>query len=132
MNQRFFDKYITELCKEIALKNNMYAHRQRHACILTYRKHILSSAININLTNDFTQKFNSLKGIHAESLAIMRALHKNYSIIPLSELWVCRVGKYGDLLLSKPCTMCMQIIKSFGIKSIHYTLSNGQWYKETL
>lgn len=125
MNRNTFEKYVQEFCEDLALKDNFYAHRSRHACVLTYENVIISSGININLKNDFTKKYNELKGIHAESLAIMRAIPKHHKILPYCELWVCRNNTYSHY--SKPCPMCLKIIHSFGIKTIHYTMDNGKW-----
>lgn len=128
MNKRTFENYIQEFCIDLAKKHNNYSHRSKHACVLTYENVIISSGINVNLKNDFTKKYNELKGIHAESLAIMRALQRHYKILNKCELWVCRVNKFSKN--SRPCPMCMKIIKAFDIKIIHYTSESGNWITE--
>jgi len=130
MNRSVFERYVQEFCEDLANKQNSFAHRQRHACVLTYNNVIISSGMNINLKNDFTRKYNDLKGIHAEALAIMRAVHKHYNILNKAELWVCRVGRNSSF--SKPCPMCMKIINTFHIPIIHYTNFNGDWCSELL
>lgn len=126
MNRNTFEKYVKELCNDIAVKDDKHAyHRCRHACVLTYKDHVISSGVNISLSNDFTKPFDSLKALHAESVAIMRAMRHHSKIISKCELWVCRNNLVSKS--SKPCTMCQNIIKSFGINKVHYTDENGTW-----
>lgn len=128
MNRNTFERYVQEFCEDLAKKDNSFAHKQRHACVLTYENVIISSGVNVNLKNEFTKRYNNLKGLHAEAVAIMRATHRHYNIIHKCELWVCRINKTP--LLSKPCCMCLKIIKTFGIRTIHYTLDDGSWCTE--
>lgn len=128
MNRNTFETYIQEYCEDLAHKQNLYAHKQKHACVITYNNAIIASGININLQNDFTRVYNDLKGLHAEALAIMRAIPKHFNILHKSELWICRVNK--TLLNSKPCSMCQKIIDTFRIPIIHYTDSSGNWTLE--
>lgn len=130
MNRRVFESYVQEFCEDLVKKNNNFSHRQKHACVLTYNNVIIASGINVNLKHDFTKRYNDLKGIHAESLAIMRATLKHYSLLHRCELWVCRNNRYSKY--SRPCPMCMKIIKTFRIKVIHYTDNEGKWVKELL
>lgn len=130
MNRNTFEKYVQEFCEDLALKDNHYSHRSKHACVLTYENIIISSGININLKNDFTKKYNDLKCMHAEALAIMRAIPKHHKILYKCELWVCRNNTFSHF--SKPCPMCMKIIKSFNINTIHYTLNDGSWTTMTI
>ena len=130
MNSNTFERYVQEFCEDLAHKQNYFAHRQRHACVLTYDNVIISSGINVNLKNDFTKRYNNLKALHAEAVAIMRAIQKHYHVLSRCELWVCRINKINKY--SHPCPMCMKIIKTFGISIIHYTDDNGVWITEHL
>ena len=98
---------MQELCEDLATKQNPFAHKQRHACVLTYNNAVISSGINVNLKNDFTRVYNDLKGLHAESVAIMRAIGRHHNILHKCELWVCRRGKAS--CFSRPCPMCSKI-----------------------
>lgn len=131
MNRGVFERYIQSLAFDLASKPNFYSHKQHHACVITYQNTVLSTGVNINLKHPFTDPYNPLKSLHAESLAILRAIQKHHSILPYSELWVCRV-KNGKLLYSKPCVMCERIIKTFSIPTTHYTDYNGEWVSERL
>ena len=130
MNRKVFERYVQEYCLDLARKQNHHPHRQRHSCILTYNNSIISTGVNVNLKNPFTEKFNFLKCLHAEASAIMRAISKHHSVLDKCELWVCRVGRESKL--SRPCPMCMKIIHAFHIPIIHYTDHNGDWIVETL
>lgn len=125
-----FECYIQELCLDLALKHTSYSHRQKHACVITYTNAIISSGINVNLKNDFIDLYNPLKCIHAESLAIMRAIPKHYNILHKSELWLCRNGKLSSY--SKPFPMCLKIIKTFHIHTFHYTGEHVIWITESI
>lgn len=126
MNKNTFENYVKEYCEDLAVKHNTYEyHRCRHAAVLTYDDVIISSGVNLNLTNDFTKPFDKMKCLHAEAVAIMRAMKKHSKIIHKCDIWVCRNNAISKS--SKPCAMCQKIIKSFGITKIHYTDEKGNW-----
>lgn len=130
MTRNTFERYIQELCLDLALKHNSYSHRQKHACVITYNNAVIATGVNINLKNEFTDRYNSLKCLHAEAVAIMRAIQRHHKILHKCELWVCRAGRINNL--SKPCPMCMRIIKTFHIPIIHYTDDKNNWLTEAL
>lgn len=126
MNKNTFENYVKSFCTDLAIKDNKHEyHRCRHAAVLTYNNVIISSGVNLRLANDFTKPFNHLKCLHAEAVAIMRAMKHHSKIIHKAELWVCRNNKVGKY--SKPCEMCQNIIKSFRIRKVHYTTNDGSW-----
>ena len=131
MKKNTFENYVKEFCEDLAIKENKHEyHRCKHACVLTYNNVIISSGVNINLKNDFTKNYNDLKTMHAEPVAIMRAMKHHSKIIHKCDLWVCRNNPHSKT--SKPCPMCQKIIKSFGIKKIHYTEEDGRWVEESI
>ena len=131
MKRSTFEQYIKEYCEDLALKENSHQYKRcRHACVLTYNDTIISSGVNSRLFNDFTKQYNDLKTLHAEPVAIMRAMKHHSKIIDKCELWVCRNNAVSKE--SRPCSMCQKIIKSFGIKRIHYTRAAGDWVEEVL
>lgn len=132
MRNKTFQKYVKEFCEDLAVNNNnKHAYKRcQHSCVLTYNNVIISSATNVNLKNDFTKSYNDLKALHAEPLAIMRAMKHHSRIIHKCDLWVCRQNI--NIKTSKPCPMCQKIIKSFGIKNIHYTDDVGNWISEVI
>lgn len=129
MNKSTFETYVKEYCNDLALKENKHQYKRcRHACVLTYNDVIISSGVNSKLFNDFTKPYNELKALHAEPVAIMRAMKHHAKIIHKCDLWVCRNNNVSKT--SKPCPMCMRIIRQFGIRKIHYTENNGEWKEE--
>lgn len=129
MKKSTFENYVKEYCQDLAVKDNKYKYsRCRHSCVLTYNNVIISSGVNYKLFNDFTKPYDDMKALHAESVAIMRAMKHHSKIIHKCDLWVCRNNVEGKN--SKPCKMCEKIIRSFGIKRVHYTDENAQWNTE--
>lgn len=129
MKKSTFENYVKEYCQDLALKDNNYKYnRCRHSCVLTYNNVIISSGVNYKLFNDFTKPFDDLKALHAEPVAIMRAMRRHSKVIYKCDLWVCRNNQESKN--SRPCPMCQKIIKSFGIKTIHYTDKDNNWVTE--
>lgn len=62
---------------------------------------------------------------HAEFSALISA-NKEVHLLTVE-----RYGKTGNLLLAKPCIICQNIIKDFGVKVLQYTSENG-WITEEL
>ena len=88
MKRSTFEQYVTEYCEDLALKENSHQYKRcRHACVLTYNDVIISSGVNLKLFNDFTKQYNNLKALHAEPVAIMRAMKHHSKIIHKCELW---------------------------------------------
>lgn len=124
-----FEEYVKNRCKELALKSTF---KVKHGCIIVYNNAIISEACNINDLNPFTDMYSKhLKPLHAEALAVMRSYRKHHHILHKAELYVCRVLPSGEFAMSKPCSMCETIIKSFKIFKINYTNELGQWVKQS-
>lgn len=60
--------------------------------------------------------------LHAEAAAVLKLL-KERRLHDLSgaEMYVTRFTRGGRVGLSRPCHHCMDLIRSVGIKQIHYT-----------
>ena len=54
--------------------------------------------------------------LHAEIAAILRCKDK-----PIHRIQVYRYGKDGQPLLSKPCAICEEAIRAYGIKEVYYS-----------
>lgn len=64
--------------------------------------------------------------LHAEAAAILKLLkEKRLSDLCGSELYVTRFTRGGSVGCSKPCTACMELIRSVGIKKVHYINTKG-------
>lgn len=81
---------------------------------------------NYNKTHPIQAYFASKVGhtpkiyLHAEIAALLRCKDKQ----PHS-IHVFRYGMDGSTALAKPCNICMEAIKAFGIKHIYYTTPGG-------
>ena len=64
--------------------------------------------------------------LHAECLCLLRSREKK-----VHRLTVERYNADGSPALAKPCTVCQEGIKAFGVKIVEYTSSEG-WVKEIL
>lgn len=45
-------------------------------------------------------------------------------------MYVIRVNKNDELVNSKPCKSCIEVMRMFGIKNIYYSDENGELKKE--
>ena len=66
--------------------------------------------------------------LHAEIQAIIRGLKTKQDIYRIK---VTRKGKGGELLLAKPCPVCMEAIREAGIKVIEFSI-NGCYQKKCI
>lgn len=125
MRKGIFENYVKDFLKDLSSKETHNCHRCKHSAVLTYNNVIISSGTNVNLKNDFTKTYDDLKTLHAESVVIMRAMKRHSKIISKCDLWVSRNN--DNATFSKPCSMCQKIIRSFGIRKVHYTNEKGEW-----
>lgn len=58
--------------------------------------------------------------LHAEILAILRS-----GDTAIHTITVERYGKSGQMLLAKPCPVCMAAIRAYGISKVKFTSENG-------
>lgn len=68
-------------------------------------------------------KINPLKRLHAEVDAVSNLKH-NWDL-KNAYLVVARIRKDGSLGMSKPCSICVEVLKSKGINTVYYTTDNG-------
>jgi len=59
--------------------------------------------------------------LHAEIQAILRARGKE-----IDTLHVARIEKDGTMGMAKPCKVCQEAIKAFGIRKVTYTTKEGE------
>lgn len=107
-------------------------------CVLVYKNRIISSAYNTCKTSPKMKELNRYRNfdvedmmpsLHAEANAILKCKERiDWSKV---HLFVYREYKDGRLALAKPCNGCMTLIRSKGIKHIHYT-GNGSYCHEEL
>lgn len=117
------------LAKECSVLSDHHAHKLG-SVILTSDRKVLSKGYNLRYkTHPIMKQYMSLKTIHAELSAILNV--KNKSLLNGATMVVYRQSKDGKVANARPCSTCEQILKSFGFKTIIYTINNG-FAKETL
>ena len=66
------------------------------------------------------------ESIHAEQAAILKLLkdRKLHDLVNAS-IYVCRIGRAGDVHLARPCPCCSSLIRAVGIRRVVYTNQDG-------
>lgn len=117
---------LKEECVKTALKSDFKKKNYRHGAILVYNGHIIGRGVNQNVWLEGYERYNEFQSIHAEVHCLLRMKNKhNVKILRNSEMYVCRLNRQGQLLMSKPCKTCQKFIASFGIKTVWYSTEKG-------
>ncbi len=87
----------------------------RHGAILVSGKTVISTGYNQPKRNHF-----DFKSTHAEMQTIICAKRKKINV-KNSDIYVVRVSKSGVVRQSRPCDLCMNILKNNEIRSIYYS-----------
>lgn len=107
-------------------------HRCRMGCVVVRGHRIISSGHNsASKRHAFQAKLDrkffgcECAGyLHAETDALIPLIRNGVDLSNAS-LYVFRSMKDGSTGLARPCPRCMSVIKSCGIKVIHYTTPDG-------
>lgn len=118
---------MQDKCIELAKKSTF---RSKHGAVISYDDHIIGSGFNVNLTHPMIKQFNEFKTLHAEMVAILRV--KNKKLLKKSTLYVTRLGNDDELMMSKPCKICTDIMKSFGVRDVCYSDGEGNWIVQSV
>lgn len=108
-----------------ASKNSTYKHKL--GAVLVKSGRILATGYNrVGHRSRFAVPIEKEASVHAE-IAVISKLMKPKHVHKLqgSKLYISRVRKNGKLGLAKPCSECLSVIKSVGIREIIYTTENG-------
>lgn len=108
--------YNIDNLKRIAITSNV---NHKHAAALLYNKtDIVTYAIN-----KYIKKGIYFKTIHAEINLLHKIKNTKFSGL---DIIVIRVNENSNKLLnSRPCNNCIDILKSKGIRKVHYSTSDG-------
>jgi tRNA(Arg) A34 adenosine deaminase TadA len=103
-----------------------------HCAVIYSGGKLLSTGFNSDKLNSFVTTFahHSAARMHAEVNAVLLARKK----IDLrgAKMYVAKIGRNGELGNSKPCAMCMQALKLYGIKRVTYTMGDNNFDIEKL
>lgn len=111
-------KKFFELAKKLSEKST-YCHKLG-AVITSKKGKILGIGFNTNKTH--SRANTPFKTVHAEFDAMLDADEDD---LLNSVIYVYRQHRNGELALSKPCECCETLLKDAGVKTVHYTSSNG-------
>ncbi len=119
------NKRYIEYARRIAEKSQSPDYR--HGALLVKGGQVINSSYNKNSykgwATRFRDRFSGHATHHAELGCILGVDRAN---IKGSTIYVARIGKKGDLRMSKPCPMCTEILKNMGVRKVVYSISEGQ------
>ena len=96
----------------------------RLGAILVHRNSIVSIGMNSYKTHPLMAARTSWPFLHAEQNAIIRAGLDNCEGL---DLYIARVLKNNTLAMSKPCKVCIKLIKDVGIRNIYYSTNTRKF-----
>ena len=114
-----------KLARRVAYQSDF--HEYRHGAILAKGNRVLNTSTNKNSYKLWGQRFRhrdcGYATHHAELGCILGV---DRSITQGATVYVVRLGKNGDLRMSKPCSMCESAMRHVGIKKVVYTMNDQE------
>ncbi len=119
MKSKFFD-----LAKTISTRSDHHSHLI--GCVITKKNRVVS--VGFNQMKTHSKAPSPYRFLHAEAHAILGT--------PLSDLkgatvYVYRELKDGSPAMSRPCSYCLEMLRTVGIKKICFT-NDGYFNEEIL
>ena len=118
----------------------MFRLAKKEAVKSPHEQHKLGAVV-VKSGNVLSTGFNSLRPsgllktntLHAEAAAILKVL-KEGRLASLSgaEIYVSRFTRGGRVGLARPCVQCLELIRSCGIRRMHYTTDEGTTVTEKI
>ena len=101
--------------------------RFRHGAVLVKGGSVLNVSANSDNHTSFGQRFRTRPGRathHAETSCVLGV---NRAATTGATVYVARVNRQGEWRMSKPCSMCHEVMKFVGIKKVVYTIGPNEW-----
>ena len=96
--------------------------QKRHGAILTSGGRVLGIGVNTNRNDPAIIGDAQLAySVHAEVAALRAWGGTN---LKNATIYVARIGRNGDPMMSKPCVKCQEALKAAGVKKVVYTIDN--------
>lgn len=95
---------------------------QKHGAIIMRGGSVLS--VGINSYRNEPEMFDIVEGSHVSWHAEVAAIKAYRGSLIGASIYVARINKNGEQVMSKPCEKCQEVIKRAGIKKIFYTINN--------
>lgn len=119
MNNKYFD-YLLENIHKADMVNN-----SRHAACLVHKGEIIATGYNRRKSHPLMKEYSGSDTkifLHAELDALIRGLRRvGEPVIGSTDMYVARLSKGNNVLLSKPCPICSKAIEAFGINNVYHT-----------
>lgn len=114
-------KAYMNVARFLASKSDL---RHRHGAVVVKSGRVLGIGYNKSrnhpsVVNEGRHRMDC--GYHAEAVAIRDAGDNSKG----ATIFVARINRQGDDLLSKPCGYCQELIQESGIKNVLWTNSNS-------
>jgi len=117
-------RYI-ELAKKVAEESESTDYR--HGAVLVRGAAVISTSCNKNGFKSFGQRFRERDCGHATRHAELGViLGVDRAKTTGATVYVVRIGKTGDLRLSKPCHMCRAVLEYVGVKKVFYSIDENE------
>ena len=97
----------------------------RHGAILLRGSNIIGLSTHQNRHASFGNRFrqrNCGHATHHAELGCILGLDRKKTMG--ATMYVCRIGKGGELRLSKPCSMCAAVLRHVGVRRVFYSIDN--------
>lgn len=97
--------------------------KQRHGAVIVKGGRVISVGINTMRNDpDKVEDARTQSSVHAEVAAI-RAVGHDVNLKG-AEIYIARVSKKGEPMMSGPCDNCQDALRSAGIRKVHYTIDS--------
>ncbi len=117
-------KHFISLARNVA--NQSQLPDFRHGAILVRGSRVINASCNKENHCAFGARFRKrnegVASLHAELGAILNIPRK---LTFGATVYVVRIGKGGELRLSKPCSMCLAAMVHCGVKIVYYSTSEN-------
>lgn len=97
----------------------------RHGAALMDGARVVSAGFNSYKTHPLLADKTEFPYLHAEQHAMFKYGLDNCTGL---ELFVLRVGKQGDIYMSRPCDVCQHFIKEAGLSRVNWSENSRAWY----
>lgn len=128
-------KYL-QLAKQFGEQHDFDEYLEHHICaVLVKGGRVLSVGYNKHGMNGFVRHFQKVAKLefcettHAEQDAILKVRGK--TDLRGSKIYVVRLrppnSPLGELGLARPCSICQEVLKSYGIKRAFYSINDTEY-----
>lgn len=99
----------------------------RHGAVLVRGGSIISISANSDNHTAFGQRFRTSPGRATQHAEVACVLGVDRTMTNGGVIYVARVNRSGEWKMSKPCSMCHEVMKFVGVKKVVYTIGPNEW-----